>query len=63
VAAQTTASSHTTDLAEAGSDPELFALNAGTGALTSYLIQADGGLTASGVAGDVPASATGLVAE
>src|SRR3954451_8776390 len=62
-AAQTAAGSHTTDLAQPGSKPELFALNAGTGALTGYEIRGDGSLIATAAADNIPAAATGLVAQ
>ena len=63
VAAQTAAGSHTTDLAQPGNKAELFALNAGTGALAGYEIRGDGSLVATGVAGGIPAAATGIVAQ
>jgi 6-phosphogluconolactonase (cycloisomerase 2 family) len=63
VAAVTPAGSHTTDLAQAGEKPELFALNAGRHALVGYAIGGNGSLAASGSIDGIPTTATGLVAQ
>jgi 6-phosphogluconolactonase len=62
VAASNEAGSHTTDLAQPGSEDELFALTAGVGTLSSYRIGSNGDLVSTGSTPGVPASATGLVA-
>jgi 6-phosphogluconolactonase len=63
VAASNAPGSHTTDLAQPGSENELFALTAGVGTLSGYRIGPAGDLVATGTAAGVPGSATGLVAE